>query len=254
LVIIGSTLDAFALPLWLRPCTDGKYLLIAGERRYRAALSAGLTEVPAAILDVDEASSLKLSLLENLQREDLNPVEETEGILHLLSWQLNCKKKEVVALLNRRAHLDKKKIEWSDKDTENVFRQQWEIVENVFTIVGKLSPESFRVSRLPLLNMPLDVLEALRYGKIEYTKARAIATVKDEAFRFSLLAEAIAENLSLAQIRTRIKEAKPQEPPSLKKEFQDISQRMLKSSQWEDPKKAKKIASLLQQLESLLTD
>lgn len=241
-------------PLWVRPYGDGQYLLIAGERRYRAAQDAGLTSVPAVILEVDEASALKLSLLENLQREDLNPVEETEGILHLLSWQLNCSAKEVIALLNRKAHLDKKKVEWSDESTENVFRKQWEIVENVFTTVGKLSPESFRVSRLPLLNIPADVLEVLRSGQIEYTKARAIATVKDEALRISLLTQAINEKLSLGQIRDRIEKVKPQKAPSLKKEFQDISQRMLKSSQWKDPKKAKKITSLLQQLESLLAD
>ncbi len=241
-------------PLWLRPEPDGKYFLIAGERRYRAAQDAGLMEVPALILDVDEASALKLSLLENLQREDLNPVEETEGILNLLSCQMDCTVKEVIALLNRKAHLDKKKVEWSDENTENVFRNQWEIVENVFVTVGKLSPESFRVSRLPLLNMPIDVVEVLRSGQIEYTKARAIAAVKSEPKRASLLTEAIAEKLSLAEIRARIKETKHQESPFLKREFQDISQRMLKSSQWSDPKKAKKIASLLQQLESLLAD
>ncbi|MBD2365367.1 ParB/RepB/Spo0J family partition protein [Anabaena minutissima FACHB-250] len=249
-------------PLWVRPHHDDKYLLIAGERRYRAAQDAGLTEVPVVIVEVDETSALKLSLLENLQREDLNPVEETEGILHLLSIQLDCTTQEVVALLNRKAHLDKKKVESEDEDTENVFRKQWSVVENVFTTVGKLSPESFRVSRLPLLNMPADVLEALRSGQIEYTKARAIATVKDEEIRAKLLAESIAEKLSLAQIRDRlrrsvadrIKEAKPQKPPSLKQEFQEISRRVLKSEHWDNPKKSKKIASLLQQLEALLTD
>jgi ParB family chromosome partitioning protein len=241
-------------PLWVRPYSDDKYLLIAGERRYRAAQDAGLAEVPIIIIEVDEASAFKLSLLENLQREDLNPVEETEGILHLLSWQLDCTTKEVVALLNRKAHLDKKKVEFSDEVTENVFRKQWELVEKVFTTVGRLSPESFRVTRLPLLNMPADILEALSSGQIEYTKARAIATVKDEEIRAKLLAESIAEKLSLAQIRERIKEAKPQQPPSLKQEFQEISRRVLKSDHWDNPKKSKKIASLLQQLEALLTD
>ncbi|MBD2358150.1 ParB/RepB/Spo0J family partition protein [Tolypothrix sp. FACHB-123] len=241
-------------PLWVRPYSDDKYLLIAGERRYRAAQDAGLTEVPVVIVEVDETSALKLSLLENLQREDLNPVEETEGILHLLSIQLDCTTQEVVALLNRKAHLDKQKVESSDEDTENVFRKQWSVVENVFTTVGKLSPESFRVSRLPLLNMPTDVLEVLRSGQMEYTKARVIATVKDEVIRANLLAEAIALKLSLAQIRDRIKEAKPQEPPSLKQEFQNISRQILKSYHWEDPKKAKNITNLLQKLKALLTD
>ncbi len=242
-------------PLWVRPYSDDKYLLIAGERRYRAAQNAGLTEVPVIIVQIeDETSALKLSLLENLQREDLNPVEETEGILLLLSMQLECTVKEVVALLNRKAHLDKKQAEWSDEDTENVFRKQWSVIENVFTTVGKLSPESFRVSRLPLLNMPADVLDVLRSGQIEYTKARAIATVKDEVTRANLLDQATTQKLSLAQIRARIKEAKPPKAPSFKQEFQEISRRVLKSQYWDNPNKAKKIASLLQQLEALLID
>ena len=241
-------------PLWVRPDGNGKYLLIAGERRYRAAKNAGLMELPISILDVDDVCALQLSLLENLQREDLNPVEETEGILHLLSWQLDCTAKEVVALLNRKAHLDKKKIDWEDEDPENVFRKQWEMVENVFDTVGRLSPESFRVSRLPLLNMPTEILEVLRAGQIEYTKARALAAVKDESLRANLLAETIANKLSLKQIRERIKEAEPKESPPLKKEFQDISRRILNSSNWNNPKKVKKIATLLKQLEALLID
>lgn len=240
--------------LWVRPARDGKYLLIAGERRYRAAKNAGLVKVPISIIDVDDVSALQLSLLENLQREDLNPVEETEGILNLLSLRLSCSTKEIITLLNRKAHLDKKQINWQDEDTENVFRKQWETIENVFSTVGKLSPESFRVSRLPLLNMPSDILEVLRLGQIEYTKARMLASVKDESLRSNLLTETISQKLSIKQIRDRIKKSQLKESPSLKQEFQDISRRMLKSANWNNPKKVKKISTLLKQLEALLVD
>ena len=65
------------------PDKDSSYELIAGERRYRAALSAGLKEVPVTIRSLSDEQALQISLVENLLREDLNPVEEIEGILQL---------------------------------------------------------------------------------------------------------------------------------------------------------------------------
>lgn len=242
-------------PLWVRRLPDGKYLLIAGERRYRAALDAGLTEVPITIMDVDDASALKLSLLENLQREDINPIEETEGILHLLSWQLDCTTEQVIALLNRKAHLDKKKVE-PDDSTENVFRMQWEIVKNVFATVGKLSPESFRVSRLPLLKMPADVLESLRSGQLEYTKARAIARVKDPELRKTLLEKAVTQGLSLNQIKELIKSSSRviEEQPSLKARMKEAYRRSIEAKFWDKPNHQERLENLVEQLEALLAE
>lgn len=64
---------------------DGRYELIAGERRYRAAQAAGLTEVPVAVIQFTDREAWQVALVENLQREDLNPFEETEGMIDLLS-------------------------------------------------------------------------------------------------------------------------------------------------------------------------
>ena len=78
-------------PILVRP-VEGKpdqYELVAGERRYRAAQQLKLTEIPVVIRHLTDTEALQLALVENLQREDLNPVEETEGILQLLSIQLN---------------------------------------------------------------------------------------------------------------------------------------------------------------------
>jgi len=74
--------------LLVRPLPNGNYKLVAGERRYRAAAAAALTEVPVTIRDLNDVESLEISLVENLQRDDLNPVEETEGVLQLLSIRL----------------------------------------------------------------------------------------------------------------------------------------------------------------------
>ena len=71
-------------PLAVRRSEGGRYLIIAGERRFRAAKRAGLTEVPAVIVDADDRAVAELALIENLQREDLNPVEEAEGFKALI--------------------------------------------------------------------------------------------------------------------------------------------------------------------------
>ena len=72
-------------PITVRPIGSGHYEIIAGERRYRAAGIAGLTEVPALIIEVDDKTALSLSLIENIQREDLNPLEEAQGLQRLIS-------------------------------------------------------------------------------------------------------------------------------------------------------------------------
>ena len=71
-------------PLLVRPLADGSYQLVAGERRWRASRLAGLTEVPAVIKDMTDSEAMELALIENLQREDLNPIEEAEGIQLLI--------------------------------------------------------------------------------------------------------------------------------------------------------------------------
>jgi hypothetical protein len=82
---------------------------------------------------------------------------------------------------------------------------EWQTVVDVFTQVGKFTPESFRTNRLPLLNLPDDIKEALREGRLSYTKARAIARVKGQLERQELLDAAISEDLSLNEIKDRIK-------------------------------------------------
>jgi ParB family chromosome partitioning protein len=117
-------------------------------------------------------------------------------------------------------------------------------------------------SRLPLLNLPENILIALQEGKLEYTKAKAIAKLKDEEARGELLEEVIAQNLSLTQIRAKINElmTKVQEGSSLiqitpQREMSDIYQRLKKSEVWKkDPKRWKKVQGLLKKIESLLEE
>lgn len=71
-------------PLTVRKLASGYYQIIAGERRWRAARLAGLTQVPAIVIEADDRKAMELALIENLQREDLNPIEEAEGYKTLI--------------------------------------------------------------------------------------------------------------------------------------------------------------------------
>ncbi|QFS52982.1 ParB/RepB/Spo0J family partition protein [Nostoc sphaeroides] len=239
-------------PLLVRPLEKiGQYELVAGERRYRAAKEAGLPLVPVTVRELTDDEAVQLALVENLQREDLNPVEETEGILQLLSLKLQIDVAEVTSLLYRMRN------EVVGNTNQNVLiSSEAQKIQAVFSELGSISWESFVTTRITLLNLPSEILEALRMGKIAYTKAQAIARLKNEGKRKALLESAITQNFSLAQIRERLKAALPpkEEPQSLKQKMQEITHRFQKAKAWDDPKKQKRLEKLLMQMETILTE
>lgn len=242
-------------PLLVRPQKDGKYELVAGERHFQGAKTAQLEFVPAVIREMTDVKALELALSENLQREDLNPIEETESIVALLGLKLNQTTESIVALLQSAAHPKREAV-------DNVIHsQEWQSLLEVFNTIGKFSPESFRTNRLPLLKLPIDVMEALRSGVIEYTKAKVIARIKDEALRKSLLSDAIQNNLSLSQIKERLAEIQANTPEntdkkssSLKKKIDEAYSKVKKSKVWDNPNQHKRLQKILVELEALLVE
>lgn len=283
-------------PLLVRTIGEGKYELVAGERRYRAATEVGLENVPVVVRELSDDQAFQLALIENLQREDLNPVEETEGILHLLAIRLHCDVEAVKSLLYRMKNtyskgeqqqtdsLDESRRNVSpnpestesldnisdnlDSETESrrnvspkVDLEQSKTVQQVFQSLGLMNWLSFTTKRLPLLNLPDEILMALREGKLEYTKAQALARVKDEELRNQLLSQAIANDWSLSQIKEQIQASTPSEPPTSSKtpnqipdRLKDITQRIKKRQLWKEPRKQKQLVNLLNKLEALLGD
>ncbi|PZV04743.1 MAG: chromosome partitioning protein ParB [Leptolyngbya sp.] len=244
-------------PLLVRP-SGSNYELVAGERRYRAAQDIGLQEVPVVIRDFDDRQALQVALIENLQREDLNPIEETEGILELLAIELRSSTVDVASVLNRANHAKNRGQELEG----NVFLQ-FQTIESVLAGIGRFTAESFRTSRLPLLNLPSEILQALRGGKIEFTKARAISRVKDEKQRTDLLKQVVTKNLPLSEIKTRIQALKSNAEEALSEESPEkvvaerlgaISKRLQKPGAWGDRKKCDQITKLLDELDKLTAD
>lgn len=246
------------------PGKPNQYELVAGERRYRAAQQLKLTEIPVVIRELTDTEALQLALIENLQREDLNPVEETEGILQLLSIRLNRDVADLPPLLHRLQHERKKysnNVVGKSKTTNQVASNnvvgssEIEAIESVFTSLGLMSWESFVNHRLPLLNLPDDILDVLRQGKLAYTKAQAISRVKDDQQRQDLLRATIQEDLSLSQIREQIKALQPKSNiTSPKATVDSLYRRVIKAKLWEDPKKWKQAQALLEKLEALVPE
>jgi ParB family transcriptional regulator, chromosome partitioning protein len=227
-----------------------QYQLVAGERRLRAAQMLGLSEIPIICKELSDEQALQVSLIENLQREDLNPIEETEAILQLLAISIAGTTADVISILNQSSNAKKRNLELTD----NVIRQL-ETIAIVLDRVGRFNPESFRTNRLPLLKLPEDVLTALRQGQIEFTKARAIAKVKDELQRQELLTATIADHLSLTAIKQQIADLGQETSalPPIQTQI-DRALRSVKQAQvWTDPKKQKRLAKLLAELEQLMS-
>ena len=237
-------------PLLVRPIGDDKYELIAGERRYRAALDLKLATVPVSIKNLTDTEAKQIALIENLQRVDLNPVEETQGILELLSIQLNQAVGEIVSLLYRMHNEAKGKV------TQNVLgNSETEQIKSVFNSLGLINWESFVTTRLPLLKLPADILFILQEGKIAYTKAIAFSKLKDEQLREQLTQEAIKENLSLRDIKARIKELTQGEKDTALEKIDVTLKQIKKKKLWQnEPKKWKKVEQLLEKINVLLDD
>ena len=147
-------------PLTVRELSSGYFQIIAGERRWRAARMAGLSEVPAVVIEADDKKAMELALIENLQRQDLNPVEEALGYQSLM---------------------------------EDFDLTQEETAERV----GKSRPAVANALRLLALTPP--VLDKVRKGELSAGHARAILTVKDPKKQTEVAQKIAALGLSVRQ-------------------------------------------------------
>ena len=145
---------------------EGTYEIIAGERRWRAAKMAGLSEIPAVIFDGDDLRAAQVALIENIQREDLNPVEEAMGYGALI---------------------DKFGL------TQDQVAKQ----------VGR--SRSAVTNMLRLLDLPDEVLEMLRLGELTAGHARALLGLDDEDDILPLANRTVAQNLTVREVENSVK-------------------------------------------------
>ena len=164
-------------PILVRPIGEQRYQIVAGERRWRAAKRIGLSEVPVIVRDLNDREASQFALIENLQRENLNPIEEAAGYQLLID--------------------------------EYGMTQ-----EEVAKTVGRSRPAVANAIRL--LNLPASIREYLEKGKLTVGHAKALAAIKDEAAMLELAKRAADGKITVRDIEAYAQKQnaeKPQQKP-----------------------------------------
>ena len=167
-------------PLTVREMPNGYYQIIAGERRWRAARLAEVSEIPAVVMEADDKKVMELALIENLQRQDLNPVEEAMGY-HALMEEYGLTQEEAAKR------------------------------------VGKSRPAV--ANSLRLLGLCAPVLELVRKGELTAGHARAVLTLKTEKLQMEAAKKIISLSLSVRQAETLCKNMAKEPAPKKEPDF-----------------------------------
>lgn len=182
-------------PILVREAGDGFYIIIAGERRYRAAKAAGLTEIPAIVMDISEGDAAEISLIENIQRQDLNPMEEAAAY---------------------RAIMDEYGI------TQEALAER----------IGK--PRSTVANMLRLLDLPPEIAKYVADGALSTGHAKALMALKDKSVLPEIVSNVLKLNLTVRATESYVKRLnepkKPVEPDPAKESYgRALSERMFAS-------------------------
>ena len=172
---------------------NGKYEIIAGERRYKASALAGLTKIPAIVRDLDDKESSKVALLENLQRKNLNPIEEARTYQKILEL---------------------------DQMTQ----------EELAKTMGK--SQSAVANKLRLLSLSEDVQEALLKEEISERHARALINIPDAKKQKEMLKKVIADKMSVRVLEEEIKKMYPKEDeePRIEEQKEESKEEVIAST------------------------
>lgn len=155
-------------PILVRPLGSGSYQIVAGERRWRAARMAGLTEIPAYVKELDDEKTAQIALIENVQREDLSPIEEAQAYRKLM-------------------------------DTYGMTQEQ------VAKAVGKSRPAI--ANSLRLLGLPKDVQKMVDSGSLSAGHAKALAGISDNSVMIVTAEECVRNGWSVRQLEKEAREA-----------------------------------------------
>ena len=156
-------------PILVAPLSDGTYEIIVGERRWRAAKRAGFTSIPAVIKSAPEQERFQMAMIENIQREDLSPLEQARGYARLV--------------------------------TEFLMTQ-----EAIAVVMGK--DRAVIANTLRLLSLPAEMQSALSEGKISASHGRSLAALDDLAAQRALFRRILDENLSVRALERAVRDHK----------------------------------------------
>ncbi|MDO5435899.1 MAG: ParB/RepB/Spo0J family partition protein [Clostridia bacterium] len=183
-------------PLLVVPSDNGRYRIIAGERRYRASRAAGLDTVPCIVRDLDVIKQMEIALIENMQREDLNPLEAAQGVKALM-------------------------------------QQCGYTQEKVSARLGKSRPAVANLLRL--LTLPPEVTDLLRQGLLSSGHARVLAGLESDERKITLARKTVADGLSVRALEQLAAEQRKVKPAvkgrrELPAELKELEERLLEKT------------------------
>lgn len=172
----------------------GGYLIVSGERRFRAVEALGWRSIPAFVRAVGDDDSRRLALIENLQREDLNPYDMTRAVLEFVRDSVGAKSVEAVVRLLRAA---------KNGRTKHADAELTQAVKDALFKLG-IGWLGFTVHKVRLLSLPADVVKQLVAGRLNSSVAVVLGSVDDDKRRKALVWKAVSEGLSLSQVKALV--------------------------------------------------
>lgn len=267
-------------PILVVPLDEGNYELVYGQHRIEAIKLLGQKQVKAIAKNLTQSERLEIALIENLQREDQNPIDETLGILNLAMLKLECDESTARSCFNELFYQHSGREKNTRVSTgANTTQEQLSVVETILDRFN-ITVKTFITHKLPLLECHEEIIQAIREGKIAYSKARVIDRVKSDKFRTKLLQCAISsnlsreilskiskienvrfankllkqielENLTPEEIQKQIQEKQPVKSDLQKRYSKAISRLNKHQMIWQDKSKQKELEKLIARIEEL---
>lgn len=245
---VGYLEDTIVRP---HPELPHTFQIISGHGRWRLAKRRGDETLRCKVFEVTDEVAFEIFIACNFKRKQPTELQEVDMVLSYLSMKLKCSTDAVVSLIHYASDVR------HNKTPNNVVRnEQIAVLESAFTSVSKVSLETFRVHRLRWLNMPEEILMAVRQGKLGDSHAKVVARVKDEEQRQELLEDVVAQKMTVREIADRVKALSSSlhsEPTALPNRMKVAYQQIKKAKIWDNPKKLKQFEKLLSQLEALVS-
>lgn len=189
-------------PILTRPSGDGFFEIVSGERRWRSAKALGHSEIPGVTKEMNDEESLEIALIAHLLSENISAIEETDSLIGLISLRTSLEATEIPSRLKRVRNAQVRQSDYSGIITINE-------LQDVEVILGEfgISLAGFVSNRLPLLDLPGFIMESVREGALDPSKAILVARTKPD-FQPQLVDEVVNSNLTKEQLRKRIAELK----------------------------------------------
>jgi len=176
--------DGVITPIIVRKLEGGFYQIISGERRWRASREAGLDEIPARIVDVDDKTARIIAMIDNLQRDDFNPIDEARGYKNIME---------------------------KDNMTQ----------EDVAQRVGKSRPAV--ANSLRLLSLPAELIQLVKDRELSTGSARALLALKNDEMMKTTAKSIIGSDMSVREVETLVRKLNREKPHKLKKQGIEVN-------------------------------